>query len=137
MSRTEMRELAFKLIYSLEIQSIDDIYEQIELYIEQNEIENQKVIEYIKDIIIGIRNNITEIEEIIKKCLTEKWTIERISKINISILKLAIYEIKYKEIPYKAEINEAVELAKKYGEDTSSKFINGALATAVKKMQLV
>lgn len=137
MNRTEMRELAFKLIYSLEIQNSDNIEEQIELYFQQNEIENQKVIEYIEDIILGMNKNKTEIEDIIKKCLTEKWTIERISKINLSILKMAIYEIKYKDIPYKAEINEAVELAKKYGEDTSSRFINGALATAVKQMQLV
>lgn len=137
MNRTEMRELAFKLIYSLEIQNSDNIEEQIELYFQQNKIENQKVIEYIEDIILGMNKNKTEIEDIIKKCLTEKWTIERISKINLSILKMAIYEIKYKDIPYKAEINEAVELAKKYGEDTSSRFINGALATAVKQMQLV
>ncbi len=137
MNRTEMRELAFKLIYSLEIQNSDNIEEQIELYFQQNEIENQKVVEYVKDIILGMNKNKTEIEDIIKKCLTEKWTIERISKINLSILKMAIYEIKYKDIPYKAEINEAVELAKKYGEDTSSRFINGALATAVKQMQLV
>ena len=132
-----MRELAFKLVYSLEVQNDENIEEQIDLYIQENEIEKQDVIEYIKDIINGINSNSQEIEEIIKKCLTEKWTIERISKINLSILKLAIYEIKYKDIPYKAEINEAVELAKKYGEDTSSKFINGALASAVKQMQLV
>ena len=137
MSRTEMRELAFKLVYSLEVQHDENIGEQIELYIQENDIEKQEVIDYIKDIINGISSNSQEIEEIIKKCLTEKWTIERISKINVSILKLAIYEIKYKDIPYKAEINEAVELAKKYGEDTSSKFINGALASAVKQMQLV
>jgi len=137
MSRTEMRELAFKLVYSLEVQNDENIEEQIDLYIQENEIEKQDVIEYIKDIINGINSNSQEIEEIVKKCLTEKWTIERISKINLSILKLAIYEIKYKDIPYKAEINEAVELAKKYGEETSSKFINGALASAVKQMQLV
>lgn len=132
-----MRELAFKLVYSLEVRHDENIEEQIELYIQENEIEKQDVIDYIKDIINGINSNSQEIEEIIKKCLTEKWTIDRISKINLSILKLAIYEIKYKDIPYKAEINEAVELAKKYGEDTSSKFINGALASAVKQMQLV
>lgn len=137
MSRTEMRELAFKLVYSLEVQNDENIEEQIDLYIQENDIEKQDVIEYIKDIINGINSNSQEIEEIVKKCLTEKWTIERISKINLSILKLAIYEIKYKDIPYKAEINEAVELAKKYGEETSSKFINGALASAVKQMQLV
>ena len=137
MNRTEMRELAFKLIYSLEIQNADNIEEQIELYFQQNKLEDQKVLDYVEDIILGIDKNNTEIEEIIKKCLTEKWTIERISKINLSILKLAVYEIKYKDIPYKAEVNEAVELAKKYGEETSSKFINGALATAVKQLQLV
>ena len=132
-----MRELAFKLVYSLEVQHDENIEEQIELYIQENDIEKQDVVDYIKDIINGINSNSQEIEEIIKKCLTEKWTIERISKINLSILKLAIYEIKYKDIPYKAEINAAVELAKKYGEDTSSKFINGALASAVKQMQLL
>ena len=62
------------------------------------------------------------------------WKIERISKINLSLLKLAIYEIKYKDIPYKVEINEVVELAKKYGEEMSGKFINGALAKVVKEM---
>lgn len=132
-----MRELAFKLVYSLEIQQTDNIEEQVDLFIEHNEIEKEETVEYIKDVIFGINSNISEIESIIKNCLTEKWTMERISKINISILKLAIYEIKYKNIPYKVVINEAVELAKKYGEDTSSKFINGALATAVKQMKLV
>ena len=74
-----------------------------------------------------------EINSIIKSCLDEKWSIERISKINLSILKLSIYEMKYKKIPIKVEINEAVELAKKYGEETSAKFINGALAKVVKE----
>ena len=136
MSRTEMRELAFKLVYSLEVQNAEDLEEQIDLYIQENKIENKATIEYIKDIIFGINKNSEEITNIVKSCLSEKWTIERLSKINLSILKLAIYEMKYKEIPFKAEINEAVVLAKKYGEDTSSKFINGALATAIKQMNL-
>lgn len=131
MSRTEIRELAFKLIYSLEIQSDKELQEQIDLYLEDNNIEEEKAQEYIKDIILGISENEEEIISIIKGILTEKWTIERISKINLSILKLAIYEIKYKEIPFKVEINEAVELAKKYGDETSGKFINGALAKAI------
>ena len=131
MSRTEIRELAFKLIYSLEIQEEKELQEQIDLYIEDNEIESEKAQEYIKDVILGINENEEEITSIIKSVLTEKWTIERISKINLSILKLAIYEIKYKEIPFKVEINEAVELAKKYGDETSGRFINGALAKAI------
>ena len=136
MSRTEMRELAFKLLYSLEVQNTSDLDEQIDLYIQEEKIENDEIFKKIKDIVYGINKNSDEITNIIKLCLSEKWTIERISKINLSILKLAIYEMKYKEIPFKAEINEAVELAKKYGEDSSSKFINGALATAIKQMNI-
>ena len=136
MSRTEMRELAFKLLYSLEVQNTVELDEQIDLYIQEEKIENEAIVEYIKDIVYGVNKNSDEITNIIKSCLTEKWTIERISKINLTILKLAIYEMKYKEIPCKAEINEAVELAKKYGEDSSSKFINGALATAIKQMNI-
>lgn len=136
MSRTEIRELAFKLIYSLEIHQEKNLQEQIELYIEANQIEDEKAQEYIKDIITGINHNEEEIITIIKSVLTEKWSIERVSKINLSILKLAIYEIKYKEIPFKVEINEAVELAKKYGDETAGSFINGALAKAIQDKKI-
>lgn len=136
MSRTEIRELAFQLIYSLEIQNKEDLQEKIDLYLEDNEIEDNSAREYIIDAVNGIKENEAEIVEIIKSILAEKWTIERISKINLSILKLAIYEMKYKEIPFKAEINEAIELAKKYGDESSGKFINGALAKAVKELGL-
>ena len=57
----------------------------------------------------------------------------RISKVNIALLKLSIYEITYRKIPYKVAINEAIELAKKYGEETSPAFINGVLASVVKE----
>ena len=134
MRRTEIRELAFKLIYSLEIQKIHDLEEQTELYLESNEINDKQAINYIKDCINGIEGHKEEINKIIQDSLTQEWKIERISKINLSLLKLAIYEIKYKDIPYKVEINEVVELAKTYGEETSSKFINGALAKVVKEL---
>ena len=69
----------------------------------------------------------------ISKNLKKDWKLERISKTNIAILKLAIYEIKYADTPFKVAINEAVELAKKYGEDSSSAFVNGILASIVKE----
>ena len=69
---------------------------------------------------------------LIEKNLKTDWKMDRISKVDLSILKLAIYEIKYKEIPFKVVINEAVELAKKYGEDSSKNFVNGILASVVK-----
>ncbi len=72
--------------------------------------------------------------DLISKNLKKDWTLQRISKVNIAILKIAIYEIKYKDIPFKVAINEAVELAKKYGEDKSKNFVNGILASIVKDM---
>ena len=82
----------------------------------------------------GKEFNDQTIDEIIKdieKNLKSDWKIERISKIDLVILKLAIYEIKYKNLPFKVVINEAVELAKKYGEDSSKNFVNGILASIV------
>lgn len=133
MNRSEIREQAFKLMYSLEIQKNENLEEQVELYIESNEILDQNAIEYIKDAVFGIEENKEEIIKKIEKNLKEDWKIERISKIDLVILKLAIYEIKYKELPYKVVINEAVELAKKYGEDNSKNFVNGILASIVKE----
>ena len=131
MNRTAIREQAFKLIYSLEIQKQDNLQEAIELFIENNEIVDQSAQEYIKDAILGIEKNKEKIIEQIEKNLKKDWKIERISKIDLSILKLAIYEIQYKEIPFKVVINEAVELAKKYGEDSSKNFVNVILARNV------
>ena len=134
MKRSEIRELAFKLIYSIEIQKEENLEDQINLYIENNEITDENAIEYIKDTIFGITKYKDEINKIIENSLTSEWKMNRISKINLSLLKLAIYEIKYKDIPFKVEINEVVELAKAYGEDSSSSFINGALAKFVKDL---
>jgi len=134
MKRSAIRELTFRLIYSLEIQKAEDLEEQIELYLECNEVEDDEAKEYIKDAIIGINKNINEIQGLIEKNLKADWKIDRISKIDLSLLKLAIYEIKYKKIPYKVAINESLELAKKYGEETSKNFINGILASVVKEL---
>lgn len=134
MNRSAIRELAFKLIYSLEIQKNQDIQEQIELYLETNEITDKRAIEYIEDTITGINANLEDIVNLIQKNLKADWTLERISKIDLSLLKLAIYEIKYKDIPYKVAINEAIELAKKYGEETSKNFVNGILASIMKEI---
>lgn len=134
MNRSAIRENAFKLIYSLEIQKEENIEEQIELFFESNEIKDDEAKNYIKDAILGIEKNKEEILSNIEKNLKEDWKLSRISKMDLSILKLAIYEIQFNEIPYKVAINEAVELAKKYGEDKSKNFVNGILASIVKDM---
>ena len=133
MNRSAIRENAFKLIYSLEIQKTENLEEQIDLFFESNNIE-EKAQKDIKNVILGIYKNSESIEKDIEQNLKEEWKLNRISKMDLSILKLAIYEIKYKEIPYKVVINEAVGLAKKYGEDNSKNFVNGILASIVKDM---
>lgn len=134
MKRSAAREEAFKLLYSLEIQK-QNIEEQLELYCENEEILDEEVKRYIKDIVIGIENNISDIEEKISNNLKKDWKIDRISKINLVLLKLAIYEIVYTETPYKVAINEAIEISKKYGDDNSPNFINGILASIVKESE--
>lgn len=134
MNRSAIRENAFKLIYSLEIQETENLEEQIELFFESNDIKNEEAKKYINDVIFGINKNEEQILKDIEQNLKSDWKLSRISKMDLSILKLAIYEIKYNEIPYKVAINEAVELAKKYGEDKSKNFVNGVLASIVKEM---
>ncbi len=132
MNKSASRELVFKLLYSFEIQKEFDL-EQFELFCETNEIEDKNTKEYIKDIITQVNNHKQEIEELISKNLKSGWDIKRISKINVTLLKLAICEMLYKNLPYKIVINEVVELAKSYGDDTSSMFINGVLASIIKQ----
>lgn len=134
MNRTEMRENAFKLIYSLEIQKVENVQEQINLYFESNNITDEEAKKYIANAVNGIEEHQEEILKDVETNLKEEWKLSRISKMDLTILKLAIYEIKYTDVPYKVSINEAVELAKKYGEDKSKKFVNGILASVVKEM---
>ena len=127
MNRSQTRELAFKLLYQIEIQK-EVTQEDVEIFFESNDVNSKQAQEYIKDIVFGIEEVSSEITSIISNNLKDNWEIERVSKVNLSLLKLAIYEIKYKELPYKVVINEVVELAKKYGEETSHSFVNGILA---------
>ena len=132
MNRSLSRELVFKLLYELEVQKENQI-EQVDLYIENNDIKDKKVIDYIKETVNGVKENKEKIESLISKNLKKDWSLDRISKVNLAILKLAIYEIEYMDLPYKVGINEAVELAKKYGDDGSKQFVNGVLASVVKE----
>lgn len=134
MNRSKIREETFKLLYSLEFYT-EDIDTQINSYIEENSISGVNDIKYIRDTIKGIEKEKENLDKAISGNLAAKWTIERISKIDLSILRLAIYELKNTDIPYKVAINEAVELAKLYGEDNSKVFINGVLASIVNKKE--
>ena len=127
-----MREYAFMLLYELEIQKKFD-EENLEIFLENNNIEDNNAKKYITKIVKGIKENEPKIEETISSKLKPEWKLDRISKINIALLKLSIYEIIYTDVPYKVAINEAIELAKTYGEENSANFINGVLANVVKE----
>ncbi len=130
MKRSEAREMLFKALYEVEIQK-DVTDEHMSLFLENNEVTDEDMIEYVKKSVNSINEKREEIEGLIAENLKKDWTLERISKVNIALLKLAIYEIKYAEIPFKVVINEVVDLAKKYSEETAPSFINGVLASIV------
>lgn len=135
MNRTAMRENAFKCLYEVEVQN-DISEEHIQMFFDNNDIVEDDAKAYIFDIINGVSSNKEEIIEIISKHLVDSWKYERVSKVNKTLLKLAIYEILYKKIDFKIVINEVVELAKKYSEVLAPSFINGALANVVRNYNL-
>ncbi|RGH61720.1 transcription antitermination factor NusB [Ruminococcus sp. TF12-19AC] len=125
LTRSESREQAFMLLFS---KSFDD--EPLEETIDDNsEMFVGGVCAYAQAVVSGIEDKHEEIDEIIASHLKKGWTLSRISKPSLAILRLAIYEMKYLDnVPQSVSINEAVELAKKYTID-ESKFVNGILGT--------
>ena len=135
MQRSAMRELAFKLIYGVEVQKeIEKDY--LDLFFENNDITEEEVKDYLREIKEGIEEHKLEIDELITHNLKPNWSFNRISKIDLSLLKIAIFEMLYFDLPYKIAINEVVELAKKYADSQSPVFINGILASVVKEKGL-
>ncbi len=128
MTRKQAREETFILIFEKEFNSdsLEDILSLAE------EVRDIKADEYMKNVFFGVYENIETIDQIISEN-SVGWSIKRITKTALAILRLAIYEIKfYDEIPESVSINEAVELAKKYATKEDSSFINGILSTVVK-----
>jgi len=136
MGRSRNREEAFKLLYSIQVVKYEDYNEQLEFFFNEENIYEPEIQKYITEIIKGIVENNQDIENQIAENIKSDWSISRISKIDLTLLKLGIYEILYSKLPYKVVINEVVELSKKYGDDNSKSFVNGVLASIVKKHNL-
>jgi transcription antitermination protein NusB len=130
MGRRAARETAMKLLYQLEFQK-EDRDEQIKYILGESDYADNEV-KYINDVIDGVHKNLDLIDRIIEK-YSKGWKINRLSKVDLSILRLSIYEIKYREdIPFNVSVNEAVELAKKYSNEDAGSFVNGLLAKVTK-----
>ena len=135
MSRRKARDITFKYIYSTLYGDgiVDDVIESIITSDsdELAELEGEEK-EYFDKVSLGIKEHEDEIDKMILSKL-KNWTIERIFKIDLAVLRLAVYEIMYfPDMPTKVAVNEAVELAKKYGNDNSSNFVNGVLREIIK-----
>ncbi len=132
MNRTELREQIFKLLFRVEFNPMEEMPEQEELFTTTGDKEfSSQDAEYIRTKYEAIADKLTEIDEAINK-ETKGWDTGRIAKVDLTIIRLAIYEIKYDEsVPTGVAINEAVELAKKFGQDGSPAFVNGVLAKFV------
>ncbi|HHV26217.1 transcription antitermination factor NusB [Anaerosalibacter bizertensis] len=131
MGRKLAREETMKLLFQMEMNNdySDDI---VELYIDENEFTHDEE-EYIRDAVETIKINLNDIDESIQKYI-KGWKIHRLAKVDLSVLRIAVYELTYrKDIPMEVTINEAIEICKKYSTDESSKFINGVLGSFVRK----
>ena len=128
MGRREQREQIFKLVFQLEFNDKTEMPEQMKLYLEQEEIQSEKDCAYISDKFGKIQEKLAEIDSMINEQATG-WKTDRMGKVDLAIIRLAVYEIVYDdEVPTGVAINEAVELAKKFGRDESYSFVNGVLA---------
>lgn len=129
MTRRELREQIFKLLFRIEFNKAEEMEEQKELFFEDEDNHAEgKDGEYIRDKYDKIIEKLSEIDVMINE-EAECWTTARMGKVEVTILRLAVYEIKFDDaIPSGVAINEAVELAKKFGQDGSASFINGVLA---------
>ena len=131
MSRKEARENAFKCVYQFEFDKDKNVNDILDMCLAENQ-SNEAEEEYIKEVVLGVKQNSEKIDEEILKNL-KNWSISRIAKVDLAILRIAIYEMCYMSdsIPFKVSINEAVELAKTYGNQNSKSFVNGLLAKVI------
>lgn len=128
MNRIKLRENIFKLLFCQEFHSPEEMHKQYNLYWESEEIYDEKDRDYISEKVKNITDKISEIDKKISE-VAIGWSLERMSRVDLTIMRLAYYEMKFDEdVPEKVAIDQAVELAKKYGTDQSPAFINGILA---------
>ncbi len=128
MTRRETREHIFLMLFRKDFHEASELKEQIELYISELEQPTMEEYSYLTSRFQSIVEKLEEIDTILSET-SSGWKLNRMGKVDLTILRLAVYELRFdEEIPNKVAINEAVELAKKFGGDESPSFVNGVLA---------
>ncbi len=134
MTRRQIRENLYKMLFQVEFHDRDSLRTQMEIYLEDLKGADDKDKKELTDKFNELVENLEQIDAKIEE-KADGWTINRIAKSELTILRLGVYEMLYVEdVPNKVAINEAVELAKAYGADKASGFINGILASVVKEI---
>lgn len=131
MSRRELREQIFKMLFRAQFHETKELPEQLALFFEELDRREEEDTSYIQTKFDAIMSHLTEIDRLVNEA-AQGWKTSRMGKVDLSIIRLAVYEMKFEEdIPTGVAINEAVELAKAYGTDDSASFVNGILAKLV------
>lgn len=131
MTRREIREHLFRMLFRKEFHEAAEIDEQLQLYFDSLGQASEEEQVYLQERFHKISERLGEIDTILSEA-TSGWKLNRMGKVDLNIMRLATYEIKFDEdIPVKVAINEAIELAKKYGGDSSASFVNGVLAKVI------
>lgn len=135
MKRQKSREKAMELLFSMEL-SKNSYEETIETFVEDYEMDLKTIdVDYIKTVVWTVTFEMKKIDEVIEKALVN-WKLDRISKVNLTILRLAVGEMMFiDDVPGRVAINEAVELTKKYSDDKSCSFVNGVLDKVLKEVE--
>ncbi|MCR5742628.1 MAG: transcription antitermination factor NusB [Lachnospiraceae bacterium] len=133
MKRTELRKYTFKALFRTFFYPEEELPEQTDLYIDSiEEPLTEKDKEDIHARVMDVVSHIEELDKIIAEH-SVKWSLARMDHVDLTILRLAVYEMKYDDqVPGQVAINEAVELAKRYGSDNSGAFVNGVLGGVLK-----
>ncbi len=130
--RTELREATFLILFRLDFHPEEDITWQIKNFFEGEDAFTDEEKDFIGNKVLNIAGMIESIDAALNE-ISVGWKVKRMAKVDLTILRLAYYEINYDEnVPVSTAINEAVELAKSYGEESSPSFVNGILAKAVR-----
>lgn len=128
MSRREIRECIFRILFQINFHKNDEMGLQIERSLDETEGLSEDDREYMERKLRDICEHLSEIDALINEKAT-RWKTNRMAKVDLTLIRLAVYEMKYEEnIPTGVAINEAVEIAKSYGNDGSPSFVNGVLA---------
>lgn len=133
MTRKELREHIFKMVFQLAFNEPEDMSDHLKLYLEELVSAADKDKSYIQNKYEAVKEKVEEIDTILNET-SAKWQTNRMNKVDLSILRLAVYEMKWDEdIPESVAINEAIELAKKFSSEEAPVFVNGVLAKIAEK----